>query len=185
MDCCWVWLTFPRLAAFAWLLQSAHHFPPHSASAAARLSQPQPSTQHSLTRSPGRFVGNFSPQNKKNIPVTELTDLLDAMMMIDRDRFICMHKTAVALNLHNQQTQWALNLHEASRHKGWGRAGTMSLHGIDTWDLMRNPCKLHTHRRWIPNTMKHTIIVIQLQYTLLIVFLTVAFINFWSTSSLV
>merc|ERR1712166_831669 len=53
----------------------------------------------------GRFVGNFSPQNKKNIPVTELTDLLDAMMMIDRDRFICMHKTAVALNLNSAQAQ--------------------------------------------------------------------------------
>ena len=46
------------------------------------------------------FVGNFSPQHKKEIPRGELKELIQAMAMIDRERFLIWHKTAVALNIH-------------------------------------------------------------------------------------
>merc|ERR1712195_221730 len=48
------------------------------------------------------FVGNFSPAHKKEIPLSELRELLGAMGMMDRDRFLGMHKTAVALNIHRR-----------------------------------------------------------------------------------
>eukprot|EP00658_Telonema_sp_P-2_P037363 TRINITY_DN26875_c0_g2_i1.p1 TRINITY_DN26875_c0_g2~~TRINITY_DN26875_c0_g2_i1.p1 ORF type:complete len:104 (-),score=31.43 TRINITY_DN26875_c0_g2_i1:160-471(-) len=50
------------------------------------------------------FVGNYSPQHKKAIPVSELRELLGAMSMIDRERFMTMHKTAVAINIHNRDS---------------------------------------------------------------------------------
>ena len=49
------------------------------------------------------FVGNFSPQHKKEIPRGELKELLEAMAMIDRDRFLMWHKTAIALNIHRNE----------------------------------------------------------------------------------
>eukprot|EP00656_Telonema_subtile_P027302 TRINITY_DN29352_c0_g1_i2.p2 TRINITY_DN29352_c0_g1~~TRINITY_DN29352_c0_g1_i2.p2 ORF type:complete len:116 (+),score=42.04 TRINITY_DN29352_c0_g1_i2:78-425(+) len=57
-----------------------------------------------LDKDTDNFVGNFSPQHKKEIPVTELRELLGAMGMIDRERFLVMHKTAVALNIHRRES---------------------------------------------------------------------------------